>query len=72
MLQRLLLLFDLDTYKKLLPTYQIMLFYCIVMIICSTIGYVLLKRHGVSNGFMIGVIISVVMWFQYGSKMTKL
>lgn len=49
----------------------IMLFYALLSFVISPgLGYFLTKKKdGVSYGIIIGSILSILLWFQYGSKM---
>ena len=62
-------LMDLSTYKTLLPAYQILVFYLLVMMVTSTVGYTLDKKDGFTYGLVLGVVVSLALWFQYGKKM---
>ena len=59
---------NLKTYKKLLPAYQILFFYLVVMMVTSTLGYV----NDNKNGLFIGMIISLFLWNKYGRSMAYL
>jgi Na+/melibiose symporter-like transporter len=48
--------------------YGILVFYGILAIITAAIGHWFDKKSGFSNGYIVGVIISVVLWFVYGKK----
>ena len=62
-------LMDLSTYKALVPAYQILVFYFVVMVVTSTVGYTLDKTDGFTYGLVLGVVVSLGLWFQYGKKM---
>ena len=64
-------LFTLSTYKKLTPAYMILLFYCVLLFITSTLGYVFDKKNGFTNGMLVGMIVSLYLWFNYGKRMTS-
>jgi len=62
-------LMNLSTYKALMPAYKILVFYFVVMFVTSTVGYTLDKNDGFSYGLVLGVVVTLGMWFQYGKKM---
>jgi len=68
---RLAELFAPTTYKKLTPAYMILLFYCVILFITSTLGYVLDKKNGFTNGMIVGMIVSLYLWFNYGKRMSS-
>jgi hypothetical protein len=51
----------------------IMLFYAIVSYVISPgLGYLLMKKkEGITYGIIIGSIVSILLWFQYGQKLLK-
>lgn len=51
--------------------YGILVFYGVLAIITAAIGHYFDKQNGFSNGYVAGVIISLVMWFTYGKKAAK-
>ena len=55
--------------NNLKPYYMILLFYCIIIFLTSTGGFIINKKDGFTNGMIFGFIISMVLWFQYGIKM---
>lgn len=63
----------LETFKKLIPAYTVLVFYLIVMVVTGTIGYVVMKdkERGFSYGVYAGVAISAYLWFNYGKKYVK-
>ena len=62
-------LLDVNLYKTLMPAYMILLFYFAVMFASSTVGYALNKDNGFTYGLVFGVVVSLVLWFQFGRKM---
>ena len=62
-------LFKMKTYVNLQYHYMILWFYMILIFITSTLGHVLDKKEGFTYGMIIGFVISLVLWFQYGKKM---
>ena len=60
---------SLKTYKALIPAYSALLFYLVVMVVTSTLGYTINKKDGFTYGLVFGVAVSLVLWFQYGRKM---
>jgi hypothetical protein len=55
----------------LTDAYGILVFYGILAIITATIGHYFNKKNGFSNGYVAGVIISLVLWFTAGRKMAN-
>ena len=53
---------------------QIMLFYSVLTyFIFPLIGFYINKnKEGITNGMILGSIISIILWFNYGSKMISL
>ena len=62
-------LLKMKTYVDLQSHYVILLFYMFVVFITSTIGHVLDKKDGFTYGMIVGFVVSLVLWFQYGKKM---
>lgn len=52
--------------------YGILVFYGILAIITAAIGHFLDKKSGFTNGYIAGVVISVILWFSYGKKASGL
>lgn len=48
--------------------YGILIFYGVLSIITAAIGHRFDKSSGFSNGYLVGVVISVALWFSYGKK----
>ena len=65
-------LLNTTLYKKLLNGYSILLFYCVILFVLATIGYSLDKKNGFTNGIIIGMLVSLYLWFNYGIKISKL
>ena len=53
---------------KLALAYTILVFYGILSIIFACIGNYLDNKNGFSNGYVVGTIISLVLWFTVGRK----
>ncbi len=64
-------MFKLSDLKPLTTAYGILLFYTLVMIIAATLGWYYGGPDGFTNGYVVGVIISIILWFTYGEKMAK-
>ena len=60
----------MSTYTTLSKAYMILIFYCLVLFVTSTIGYTLNKNNGFTYGMIIGMIISLYLWFNYGKSMS--
>ena len=62
-------LLQLKTYQSLQKHYFILWFYLFIVFITSTIGYVIDKKDGFTYGLVIGFILSIILWYQFGRKM---
>ena len=51
--------------------YAVIAFYGLLAIITAAIGNHLDNKNGFSNGYVVGVILSLVLWFTVGRKMAK-
>ena len=58
-----------QTYIGLKKHYMILWFYMFVIFITSTVGHVMDKQNGFTYGMVIGFLVSMVLWFQYGRTM---
>ena len=56
---------------ELINAYSILVFYGILAIITAAIGHYFDPKNGFSNGYVAGVVISLVLWFTAGRKMAK-
>lgn len=52
--------------------YGILVFYGILAIVTAAIGHYIDKKNGFSNGYIAGVVISVLLWLTYGKKASGL
>ena len=52
--------------------YGILAFYGILALITATVGHYFDKKNGFSNGYVTGVIISLILWFSVGKKAAKM
>jgi len=55
-------------FGKLTTGYGILVFYGILAIITATVGYYFDKKNGFTNGYVAGVVISLLLWFTVGKK----
>ena len=62
-------LLQLKTYQSLQKHYFILWLYLFIVFITSTIGHVIDKKDGFTYGLVIGFIISITLWYQFGRKM---
>jgi hypothetical protein len=62
-------LMEAQTYVGLQKHYLILWFYMFVIFITSTVGHVMDKQNGFTNGMIFGFILSMILWFQYGRTM---
>jgi len=49
--------------------YGILIFYGLLAIIGATIGNHFCKKNGFSDGYVVGTVLSLVLWFTVGRKM---
>ena len=49
--------------------YPILVFYGLLAIICAAVGNHFYKKNGFSNGYVVGTVLSLVLWFTVGRKM---
>ena len=61
-----------STYVSLLPAYKVLLFYCVVLLVTSTVGHTLDKKNGFTYGLVVGMVVSLYLWVNYGKKMSYL
>jgi len=59
-------------FDKLRIGYMVLVFYTVIMIATATIGYSMDKKDGFTNGYIAGLVISLVLWFNYGKQISKL
>ena len=57
---------------KLNNAYMILVFYGLLAIFTATLGHFFDKKNGFSNGYVAGVVLSLLLWFNVGKKMSKL
>ena len=62
-------LMNLQTYQSLQKHYLILWFYLFIVFLTSTIGHVIDKQNGFTRGMIIGFLLSVILWYQFGRKM---
>ncbi len=51
--------------------YGILAFYGLLAILFAWVGHHLDKRNGFSNGYVVGTIVNLVLWFTVGHKEAK-
>jgi len=59
-------------FKKLQMAYAVLIFYLILTMITSTVGYKMDNKNGFTKGYISGTVISLALWFQVGKKYSKL
>ena len=64
-------MFKLSDLKVLKTAYGILLFYAILMMVSATFGWYFGGPDGFTNGYIVGIIISIALWLGYGEKMAK-
>lgn len=50
--------------------YGILVFYGLLTIIIAALGNFLDKKNGFSNGYVVGTVVSLVLWFTAGRKLS--
>ena len=58
-------------FSKLTTAYIITFFYSCVMSIAATLGYMVDKENGFTTGYLVGIVISLLLWFLVGKKYAK-
>jgi len=58
-------------FEKLETAYMILTFYAVLMSVSASIGYNMDKKNGFTNGYIVGIVISLVLWFTMGKKYAK-
>lgn len=49
--------------------YIILFIYFGVISVTSTIGHIMNNKNGFTNGMILGFVVSLALWYQYGRKM---
>ena len=58
-------------FDKLGNAYIVLAFYAVLMSVAAFIGYKMDKKNGFTNGYIVGMVISLVLWFTMGKKYAK-
>lgn len=66
------MVFQLSDLEQFKTAYIILFVYSIIMAISATIGYYMDKKEGFTNGYVVGIILSLLLWFMKGEKMSGL
>ena len=64
--------FQLSDLKKYQTAYLILFFYFVISVVTATVGHHYDSREGFTNGYIVGIIISLLLWYSVGQKMAKL
>ena len=59
-------------FNELKTAYGVLIFYALLMMATATVGYKMDKKNGFTNGYIVGMILSVVLWFSVGKKYSNL
>ena len=59
-------------FNELKIAYSVLIFYALLMMATATIGYKMDKQNGFTNGYIVGMVISLVLWFTVGKKYSNL
>lgn len=60
-----------STYVSLKKHYVILWLYTFIIFATATVGHVITKQDGFAYGMIVGFVVSLVLWYQYGKKMVK-
>ena len=58
-------------FDELKVAYGVLIFYSLIMIGTATVGYYMDKKNGFTSGYMIGISLSLGLWFGAGKKYSK-
>jgi hypothetical protein len=64
-------MFKLSDLKNLKMAYGILLFYAVLMMVSATFGWYYGGTDGFTNGYIVGILLSLALWFTYGEKAAK-
>jgi len=53
-------------YKQMKQVYMVIFFYALVVALSGTVGYAVSHKDGLHQGLIAGVVISAILWYQYG------
>lgn len=59
-------------FNELKTAYGVLIFYTLLMMITATVGYKMDTKDGFTKGYIVGMVISVVLWFSVGKKYSNL
>ena len=59
-------------FNELKMAYGVLIFYALLMMATATVGYKMDKKNGFTNGYYVGMILSLVLWFYVGKKYSNL
>ena len=59
-------------FNELKMAYGVLIFYALLMMATATVGYKMDKKNGFTNGYIVGMILSVGLWFTVGKKYSNL
>ena len=62
-------LLDMSFYKQLMPTFKILVFYLLVVMVSASVSVAYMGKDELDKGLLAGSVVSVVLWVQYGKKM---
>jgi hypothetical protein len=54
--------------KSMIPTYKVILFYALIMIVVSTVGSIQFGEEGRVHGVAVGAVVSLALWYKYGQN----
>ena len=57
---------------ELKVAYGVLIFYALIMMGTATLGYYMDKKNGFTNGYVVGIAISLGLWFTVGKKYSKI
>ena len=59
-------------FDELKVAYGVLIFYALLMMGTATAGYYMDKKNGFTNGYVVGIAISLGLWFTVGKKYSKI
>ena len=59
-------------FNELKVAYCVLIFYAVLMMGTATLGYYMDKKNGFTNGYLVGIAISLGLWFTVGNIYSKI
>jgi hypothetical protein len=64
--------FQISDLRKFDTAYLILLIYFLIMVVSATVGFYMDNKKGFTNGYVVGIVISLCLWFLVGEKSSGL